>query len=189
MFCFSELYLFVCILDYYASTNHQMHKPKCKLILMQLYSLSQSECRNLNNPITVFRAFIQYKTDSLVLPSLYYYFIYRYWQVKKKCPRCEYQWSDDIGSTMFNLRKVISKFKYLFTDLLNIYSHFHKIEIYISMIFIFNVFSKYLLNDHRMKSPHFKGNVKCEEMIFPFPRGHIIPPHLGRRNFPIEIMK
>ena len=30
----------------------------------------------------------------------------RYWQVKKKCPKCEYQWSDDISSTMFNLRKV-----------------------------------------------------------------------------------
>ena len=139
--------------------------------------------QKMNNPITVLQGV---HTIKLVLPSLYYYFIYRYWQVKKKCPRCEYQWSDDIGSTMFNLRKVISKFKYLFTDLLNIYSHFHKIEIY---IFIFNVFSKYLLNDHRMKSPHFKGNVKCEEMIFPFPRGHIIPPHLGRRNFPIEIMK
>ncbi len=31
---------------------------------------------------------------------------FRYWQVKKLCPRCEYQWSDDISSTMFNLRKV-----------------------------------------------------------------------------------
>ena len=26
--------------------------------------------------------------------------------MKKKCPKCEYQWSDDISSTMFNLRKV-----------------------------------------------------------------------------------
>ena len=33
-------------------------------------------------------------------------FLVRYWQVKKKCPKCEYQWSDDISSTMFNLRKV-----------------------------------------------------------------------------------
>merc|ERR1719284_381729 len=32
--------------------------------------------------------------------------MHRYWQVKKKCPKCEYQWSDDISSTMFNLRKV-----------------------------------------------------------------------------------
>jgi hypothetical protein len=31
---------------------------------------------------------------------------FRYCQVKKLCPRCEYQWSDDISSTMFNLRKV-----------------------------------------------------------------------------------
>jgi len=32
--------------------------------------------------------------------------MHRYWQVKKKCPKCDYQWSDDISSTMFNLRKV-----------------------------------------------------------------------------------
>ena len=32
--------------------------------------------------------------------------LFRYWQVKKLCPKCEYQWSDDISSTMFNLRKV-----------------------------------------------------------------------------------
>ena len=30
----------------------------------------------------------------------------RYWQVKKKCPKCDYQWSDDISSNMFNLKKV-----------------------------------------------------------------------------------
>ena len=35
-------------------------------------------------------------------------FLARYWQVKKKCPKCEYQWSDDISSTMFNLRKVFN---------------------------------------------------------------------------------
>jgi hypothetical protein len=34
--------------------------------------------------------------------------------VKKKCPKCEYQWSDDISSTMFNLRKV--RFLDVFTD-------------------------------------------------------------------------
>jgi len=32
--------------------------------------------------------------------------MHRYWQVKKKCPKCEYQWSDDISSNMFNLKKV-----------------------------------------------------------------------------------
>ena len=32
--------------------------------------------------------------------------VFRYWQVKKKCPKCEYQWSDDISTNMFNLRKV-----------------------------------------------------------------------------------
>lgn len=31
--------------------------------------------------------------------------MHRYWQVKKTCPKCEYQWSDDLAS-MFNLRKV-----------------------------------------------------------------------------------
>ena len=30
----------------------------------------------------------------------------RYWQVKKKCPNCDYQWSDDTLSNMFNLKKV-----------------------------------------------------------------------------------
>ena len=45
-------------------------------------------------------------TAKLVL-SLYSIFVlFRYWQVKKLCPKCEYQWSDDISSTMFNLRKV-----------------------------------------------------------------------------------
>lgn len=32
--------------------------------------------------------------------------MHRYWQVKKKCPKCEYQWSDDISTSMFSLRKV-----------------------------------------------------------------------------------
>jgi len=32
--------------------------------------------------------------------------MHRYWQVKKKCPKCDYQWSDDISSSMFNLKKV-----------------------------------------------------------------------------------
>jgi len=32
--------------------------------------------------------------------------MHRYWQVKKKCPQCDYQWSDDISSNMFNLKKV-----------------------------------------------------------------------------------
>ena len=31
---------------------------------------------------------------------------FSYWQVKKKCPKCDYQWSDDISSNMFNLKKV-----------------------------------------------------------------------------------
>ena len=26
--------------------------------------------------------------------------------MKKKCPKCDYQWSDDISSNMFNLKKV-----------------------------------------------------------------------------------
>jgi len=32
--------------------------------------------------------------------------MHRYWQVKKKCPKCDYQWTDDISSSMFNLKKV-----------------------------------------------------------------------------------
>ncbi len=32
--------------------------------------------------------------------------MHRYWQVKRQCPRCDYQWSDDITPTMFNLKKV-----------------------------------------------------------------------------------
>merc|ERR1712241_371736 len=32
--------------------------------------------------------------------------MHRYWQVKKKCPNCDYQWSDDTLSNMFNLKKV-----------------------------------------------------------------------------------
>ena len=44
----------------------------------------------------------------------------RYWQVKKKCPKCEYQWSDDISSTMFNLQKVSLK---LLSTCLPVYLH------------------------------------------------------------------
>ena len=46
----------------------------------------------------------------------------RYWQVKKKCPKCDYQWSDDISSNMFNLKKVREREReriYLFLDLLH----------------------------------------------------------------------
>ncbi len=32
--------------------------------------------------------------------------MHRYWQVKRQCPRCDYQWSDDISPSMFNLKKV-----------------------------------------------------------------------------------
>ena len=32
--------------------------------------------------------------------------MHRYWQVKRQCPRCEHQWSDDITPSMFNLKKV-----------------------------------------------------------------------------------
>ena len=43
---------------------------------------------------------------------------FRYWQVKKKCPQCDYQWSDDISSNMFNLKKVriIMKSRYFFIN-------------------------------------------------------------------------
>ncbi len=32
--------------------------------------------------------------------------IYRYWQVKRECPRCDYVWSDDLSPNMYNLKKV-----------------------------------------------------------------------------------
>ena len=51
-----------------------------------------------------------------------YLMIFRYWQVKKKCPKCEYQWSDDIGSTMFNLRKV-RKFRNVICPKLQNFKH------------------------------------------------------------------
>ena len=31
--------------------------------------------------------------------------MHRYWQVKRQCPQCQYQWSDEISS-IFNLKKV-----------------------------------------------------------------------------------
>lgn len=29
-----------------------------------------------------------------------------YWQVKRRCPKCSFQWTDDITPNMFNLKKV-----------------------------------------------------------------------------------
>merc|ERR1712045_595850 len=31
--------------------------------------------------------------------------MHRYWQVKRQCPQCQFQWSDEISS-IFNLKKV-----------------------------------------------------------------------------------
>ena len=45
-------------------------------------------------------------TIFLIVPRVQLFF-FRYWQVKKKCPNCDYQWSDDTLSNMFNLKKVI----------------------------------------------------------------------------------
>ena len=38
--------------------------------------------------------------------------MHRYWQVKRQCPQCQYQWSDEISS-IFNLKKVCTYIRLL----------------------------------------------------------------------------
>ncbi len=46
--------------------------------------------------------------------------MHRYWQVKRQCPQCQYQWSDELSS-IFNLKKVVLECLLMIHAILHLY--------------------------------------------------------------------